>query len=541
MCRFRLDAVFFAAWAILSPFLTDAQPPPDVSIHYPLSGYWLFGRSQVAQWPGTLDRIKRLGADTVIQFGPRPALRTLAEIRAHPIFANCPVDSHETNGIRNLYTLETQENFGSALLVRPPIDRRIETDGHIFWKLRLSVSPPPGAVSNKTSALQDDLIFVSGRKTDSLSSLLDQASKRSMSVYVGMPCAMADPKHPWDPDAESLPVLLELTRRILSDYEVRYSQQTSFAGVYQSLETPVSRTCLTSVLRVYRAQHAEVRKKLPGKRILISPYWDVRKTNLNGTDAASIKAGIRLLALQNVDVIAPQDSRGTGKVGLFWPHQTNTAVDARLEPSVGRISYGDAYRASTTDLYRAAREALDEAAERDGLKTELWANIEAFEPCASNKIQRTSHERLDQAIMFAGIYPSKLICFMWDNYFTATAGQPLSLGEEIENALCHPILVHVRQANLDGKNGMALLGYGLEQTTARIVFTDPQGIHHSVDLPVTPVPTNRITTFTHPLPEKLQTVWIPYDLAQLTKGTPAELTLIRGVTGCFHPYVLHRD
>jgi hypothetical protein len=513
---------------------------------YPVTGYWLFGRPNEAAWQSVLDRICNLGADTVIQFGARPARKTLDQIRTHPLFSKCPGLEAMTNPPpHRIYTFETQEDFGSSLLVDPALERRVEIGEQIVWRLIVPATAQARGFKPRPPPPAYDLLLVSGRKSDSVSNLLQVAAAHHCRVFVGLPCAMADPRCPWDPDNESLPLLEDLTRRILKDYAERFGHMSSFAGVYQSLETPVSRACLTKVLAVYRLQHGLVRAALPGKQILISPYWDARKTKPTGTAVAAVKAGIRLLAHQNVDIIAPQDSRGTGKVGLFWPHQMAEAVDIRLEPAVGQLTYGAAYHTNTTGFYRAAREALDELARQEGLHIDLWANLEAFEPVqpanAVTDIQRTTQERLEQAVMFAGIHPTKLISFMWDDFYTSKAGRPLSLGEELESSARRPIIVDVQVGRQAGSEGLLVRGYDLAEASAEISWTDLTGEKRSVNAPLVAVPTQVHATVTHPLPARLQTAWLALNLSELPAGARVSLTLARQGRHCFHSYIFHLD
>jgi hypothetical protein len=512
---------------------------------YPLSGYWLYGRPDEAAWQITLERISRLGADTVIQFGSRPMLKTAEQIRTHPLISQCRFDGGTGNPPRRIYLFETQEDFGAALLALSGVDQRIELGEQIVWRL---VFPATDLTKSATASAERptyDLFYITGRKKDSVRDLLAVAKAHSCRVFIGMPCATPDPQYPWDPDVGSLSALEELTRRVLKDYAERHGSQPAFAGLYQSLETPVSKTCLTKVLAVYRLQHAVVRAILPGKQILISPYWDARKKNPNGTDIAGIKAGIRLLAQQNVDIIAPQDSRGTGKVGLFWPHQTSEPVDARLEPAVGKLTYGEAYVGNTTDFYRAARESLDDVASREGLRVALWANIEAFEPSpsgdSSTGIRRTQQERLEQAIMFASIYPSHLVSFMWDDFFTSRAEQTQSLGEEIGSVARRPLIVNVQFNRFGSGPNLVVWGYDLEGAEAEISFKDSSGRTKNLKAALTELPAAARKSIAHPLPVRLQSAGLAFDLDQPARGSSIAISATRQELRCFHPYMFQAD
>jgi len=270
-----------------------------------------------------------------------------------------------------------------------------------------------------------------------------------------------------------MPTFLTFTKRILSDYAQRFRDSSAFVGVYQSLETPVAEKPLKAVLSCYRQQHALVRNALPGKLIMVSPYWDARKRCPTGVNIASVRAGIGHIARTDVDIIAPQDSRGTGKVGLFWKRQRGDAVAAGLRcvDGVGDATYAEAYHASTRSFYRAAREAVD-ALSATGLKVQLWANLEAFAPgkgipCGNfTTSQRTTKERLDRQIMMAGVYPEKLISYMWDSYYTCRAGHPETLADAIAVDHGRPILARARRYG----DRLVVLGYHLVE--ARLEVSD---------------------------------------------------------------------
>jgi hypothetical protein len=544
---------------VLTPSGTQAEP--SAPCPYPVSGYWLFGRSRVEDWREVLARIHRLGADTVIQFGHRPARATIEAVRAHPVFSQCRIDGQELvasaqselaaanpgNRLRHVYTFEPEEDFGPALIVRPQFDKRVEVGDHLVWRLVVPAADPGDRSVDFTQPQQYDLILVSGRRADSVAMLLDEAEALGMGVFVGMPCAPAHPQYPWDPWGEASPAFLELTKRVLEDYAARYGAKTSFAGIYQSLETPVSAQCLGNVLVLYSAQHALVRSILPGKRILLSPYWDARKGKPTGTDVAAVKQGIKLLARRDVDIIAPQDSRGTGKVGLFRPHQASDQVDPRLTPSVGAATYGEAYYATTTDFYRAAREALDELAEQENLRVELWANLEAFEPgagvpCGSfSTTQRTTKERLDQAIMFAGPHPSKLISYMWDSYYTCKAGLDESLGDEIEADWRRPIVVEAFPQTVKGQGGVILRGYNLTEAGVELAFADRAGADRRAMVPAAQCKVNAAFGGVDArYPVRLQEVWVPFYWSAVAADSWLKLAVTGAGGTCHHAFSLRR-
>ena len=493
---------------------------------YPISGFWLFHRDSPDAWREVLERIHRLGADTVIQFGHRPWRRTREEIRAHPVFGEVKIEgldlvartqadlttANSNNQLRYIFTFETPENFGPALLVCPVFDKRIEFGNRVIWRLVLPTADPTTY----------DLILVAGRKNDSVAMLLAEAKRLGMQVFVGMPAGPLHPKYPWAVWwGEPREIFLRFAERVLQDYAARHKSLTSFAGVYQTFELPAAERTLIDVLELYAEQHQLVRTILPGKRILVSPYWDARRMKATGVTPASVKTGIKLIARQDVDIIAPQDSRGTGKVGLFWPHEVDNYVDSGIVPVVGgSFTYGEAYYASTTDFFRIAREAIDELAEQEDIQVELWANVEAFEPGEGPAscyrcgffihIQRTTKERLDRAITFAGMYPSKLISFMWDCLYTCQVGHDRSLAEEIEADWQRPIVVGAFRQRMGAEEGIVVRGYHIVQGHVELTFYNTTDKIRKLTVPVAKGKINpHFGAESLRYPDRLQEVWVP--------------------------------
>jgi len=245
-----------------------------------------------------------------------------------------------------------------------------------------------------------------------------------------------------------------------------------------------------------------------------------------------VKEGIKLIARSDVDIIAPQDSRGTGKVGLFWPHQIGEPVDPRLSPVAGvaECTYRDAYYANTREFFRMARLGLDELAEQEGIKADLWANIEAFEPgkgvpCGVfTTSQRTTKERLDRAIMFAGPYPSKLISFMWDSYYTCRAGRATPLGDEIAADYRRPIVVEAWRSQRGERDGLLVQGYNVADGVVEVVVREET---------MTGPPATQERGSVRRL-DRLEELWVPLP----EHGDRLTVTVLGPGGRCHHPFVV---
>jgi len=155
-------------------------------------------------------------------------------------------------------------------------------------------------------------------------------------------------------------------------------------------------------------------------------------------------------------------------------------------------------------------------------------------PCGSfTTTQRTTKERLDRAIMFAGPYPSKIVSYMWDSYYTCTAGRDRTLGDEIAADAARPILVDVAREVRDNQSGLVLLGYNLEHGVAVVAAAEPPAA-------VTEIPVNgsafdpRFGARNSRFPLHLQRAWVP---GAFDNG-PLRIRLHTPAGRCFAPFYL---
>ena len=331
-----------------------------------------------------------------------------------------------------------------------------------------------------------------------------------MKVFPALPLAPRDQDNMTRADARHIGTLTTLTRRILQDYGARFAGRESLGGVYQPFEVQMSDTLTKNpTLRVYADQHDIVEQELPDKPILISPYLDARRRVPFGQTPKQVAAGFKALTRTGVGIIAPQDSRGTGKVGLYWPDQSGEAVDERLRPVVGETTYGTAYHGSTRDYYRAMSAAREDMMDA-GYAVELWANVEAFEPSGAQPCQplgsrgKTDKKRLDAAVAMTGRYVAKIVSYMWSDFMTC--GSP-SLEEEIAKDYARPIAVEAIRRGRDIQDGVEVRGFNLADAT--VVLTWEGG---SKELSV--AATGWYDEAPIELPDRMQTAWVPFDWRQ---------------------------
>ena len=519
-----------------------------VTSPYPVSGYWIFQRRDPCDIRSTVEAIHQLGGDTLLTFGPRLTERVVSadgevlDRNGMPdeIFDGCVVNGrtcyddavadlvaiHPDNDIIATYAYSSLERYGTSLL-RCGLDRElVETVDRVYYRLLVPDSDPGSCPDPATTFYR--LVLVASAPTDWLGTLLTEADAYEVGVYAGLPTSPThDAPESWRPNLTHLSLLNELTRRVLTDYANRLGGHQSFKGLYQSFETPLKRATYPDIVTLYAEQHALASQILPDRRMVVSPYWDARRGSANGTPPDQVKSGFKQVALTGVDVVAPQDSRGTGKVGLFWPYDANKPVDSRLAvPSTGispGTTYGDAYYGSTTAFFKAAAEARDELLD-ENVAVELWANLEAFEPTAPDADscgeQRTLTDkaRMDHAVTFIRAYASKVISFMWDGRYTCTPSGGVSLAEQINQDFDRPIASlsfkwrssRVPESPL--QDGIVVRGYSLEGSTVHLTWYDRNWALRSQDVVVAEVGWFDPDTGANmpKFPQGLQSIWVPF-------------------------------
>ncbi|MFB4283818.1 MULTISPECIES: DUF4434 domain-containing protein [unclassified Nonomuraea] len=506
---------------------------------YAVTGYWITPKSNPCTWRKQLQEIHRVGGDTIIRIGYGLQFRTVSEDgeilgkdgTLDPLYKACEEDgltchdaaerdlraAHPGNRIGRTYVYRTDESFGPNLFRCPEMEHPIEAGNRIYYRLITQADGSDDATCDFTrKATSYDMILVAGSNKDSLSELLDLGDQFGMRVFPALPLAPRDSKTPIRAERRHLGTLTTLTRRILQDYGVRFAERESLGGVYQPFEVQMAATLATNpTLEVYADQHTIVEQELPGKPILISPYLDARKRVAFGQTPKQVAEGFKALVKTGVGIIAPQDSRGTGKVGLFWPDERESEVDERLRPVVGESTYDTAYHGSTRDYYRemaAARQEMLEA----GHQVQLWANVEAFEPsgkepCAPQGTRgKTDKERLDQAVTMAGRYVQKIVSYMWSDFMTC--GQP-SLETEISQDWQRPIAVDAIRRPRDVQDGLEVRGYNLKDGTVTVQWSGG-----TQEMVVSAVGSLDEAPIEEELPEGMATAWVPFDWSQVPAG-----------------------
>nr|WP_240972944.1 DUF4434 domain-containing protein [Nonomuraea sp. FMUSA5-5] len=514
-------------------FDTDKKAP------YAVTGYWITPQSNPCTWRKQLQEIHGVGGDTIIRIGYGLQFRTvndagqiLKEGEVDPLYKPCEEDglschdaalsdlqkANPENRVGRVYVYRTDELFGQDLFRCPGMEHAVQAGKRTYYRLLTQPDGSDDATCDfESKARSYDMILVAGsnKGEDSLTQLLDLADQFGMRVFPALPLAPRDSKNKIRAEKRHLGTLTTLTRRILQDYGARFEGRDSLGGVYQPFEVQMSATLATNpTLEVYADQHTIVEQELR-KPILISPYLDARKRVPFGQTPKQVAEGFKALVKTGVGIIAPQDSRGTGKVGLFWPDERDQEVDERLRPVVGESTYDTAYHGSTRDYYREMAAAREEMID-EGYHVELWANVEAFEPsgdrpCAPTGTRgKTDKKRLDQAVTMAGRYVQKIVSYMWSDFMTC--GDP-SLETEIARDWQRPIAVDAIRRPRDIQDGVEVRGYNLKNSTITITWSGG-----TKEMVVSSVGWLDEDPIEEELPVGMATAWVPFDWTQVPGG-----------------------
>eukprot|EP01045_Picozoa_sp_COSAG04_P023277 COSAG04_NODE_2742_length_3651_cov_11.556025_3_plen_459_part_00 len=441
--------------------------PRRLQSGFPVDSVWMYGRDSEPQWDSALRSFHAIGGSGVWMFGSSLERTTAAALRAAPATQGClvggtPCADAAAAGLRargvsvRQYFSWAQSSQLDGAILTPCAGVAGSGEFHLppgvgngskneYWTLVLPRGPTPHSCLLPRGS-EVDFVVVSMANAlytptpyDMTRLLLDATERARMEAFAPMPGLPADPAAAWQIDALAMPAFEGLVRRTTTDLCQRFGGRQSLAGVYQSHEMPVNgvgfwKEQYDSYDRAARAVHTTMESCQHRQRrlkVAISPYWFVNKRGApNGTLANSV-AGIEALARTDLDLIAPQEGRGTGKAATFWVHERSlpvSAVDPNLAryPNVrGNESFASRFFASTHELYRGGRAAIDRvnAALPASSRKEIWMNLEAFEAtkinvCGAGGSDRTNKTRLDRSLTFGAGAVGHVVSFMWDPFFT---------------------------------------------------------------------------------------------------------------------------
>ena len=490
----------------------------QVTSPYMIHATWMYNRGSACAWQKALEQFHRIGGKVVIQFGqPLKKLQRAGNrlylnegntrkqvlLKCRDQGSSCVSQTIndfrqagiDPNRIRNWLIYSSEDQFTNKILCRDSsLDKKITKRGWgkpvIYWRIIL-----PHGKNQKTCDYRNgqfDVLFVKNipGKFNETKALLSVANALNMKVFLGAPSFPPLTNRAWVVDRHLQSATMDWSRRVFEDYAHQYQQYRSYAGIYQSFEVALQPGWEGKEHKIYQEQANRYHHSNPDKKYMISPYFMVNKSMYGATLKGTVK-GFKLLARAGIDIIIPQDGRGTGKAALYWPWQKYSSV-RQVDPQLANYnnvkshqSFASQFYASTFELYKAIKQAQQQLKKKEGIQVELWANIEAFEEdkknstyrgCAYSSLSQTNKKRLDRAITFsAGM--KKIASFMYDPLFTCKDRYGVSLLDQIKSDYDRPVIT---QANItSGRSSYLLLkGYylGTPGTQFRISWKDHSGI-----------------------------------------------------------------
>ena len=466
-------SVFFTALMLFIGVLHVPPAQAATAPVYPISGFFIFASSVDAVNKQKLADIKAIGGDTVITFGSQLKPATLASLPADCLVngVNCAQAAAGTVKVNRYFTYTDGGRWG-APAVRCPLDRALVSSGKAFTVLVFPAAGTGCVSSNGTY----DVVVVGGASAtagDPSVSLAAAATGAGIKYFAGMPLPVRRTDVAYLPDMSYQRTFTQFTERYLQ-YQAAVNNVAGLAGFYHSTEMPTSDgATFDPILTVYRIQNEAIRRILPTRAAVVSPYLDARvgwNISLEGTRNAVRK--IAQTASGVVLNIAVQDGMGTGKGGAFFGNEASASVDRFAASIVGSGSWGSKYVASNRDFYLAA------AAGVSGTGAVLWANLEGMapaagtNPCDTNLRGQTTKARLDRQLQQVANAPRKIISFTWDTYYTCT-GTGTPLRTQIAAGNTTPIITDTTFRPAAGT--VQITGFNLTGGSAQVKWTTAAG------------------------------------------------------------------
>lgn len=454
----------------LGPSTLAADTP-----QYPVSGFFIRASTSNAANVQKLRAIKGVGGDTVITFGSRLTPATLARVPADCRISGVDCVRGSLRGaVLNRVFIYSDKSPWGASAVRCPLDRSIKNKNQLFTILVLPTTGSGCSAPNN----RYDVVVVQGSSSagaNATGSLARSATALGMKFYAGMPIPVNRTDLRYLPDLSYQATFRLFTDRYLQ-YQAAANNVPGLAGFYLSTEMPLSDAAIFgSVLSVYRIQNQSIRRFMPTKETVVSPYIDARTAAPGRVTPAQARVAARNIALTaggNRLSIAVQDGMGTGKGGAYFGNEANAPVDQFAAAIVGSGSWGSKYLAPNRDYFLAA------AAGVAGTGATLWANMEGMapangtNPCDANPRGQTTKPRVDRQLQQMANAPKKVISFMWDTYYTCT-GTGVPLARQIQAGRATPIVTD--SALIAASGALLITGVNLKGATINLRWTAANG------------------------------------------------------------------
>lgn len=480
-------------------------PAPDLSDPGGglISGFFTFYTTDMCRALSTMQDVYESGGDTLITFGYRLQLRDLDEsdriLTADGAVderfdcldegVSCVETAQQDAGdaeIRRVLTYSGAERFGTKMLACEELDAEIVSGDKRFQRVLLPVD------EEGCDADQYDLVLIANGALEAntdVATALVAADTFGIDFHLGLPRPGQDAEQPWLIDTSYLDTMTRFTKRTVQDWESRYGDLESYGGLYQSSEMPMKgNDAWDAQFALYDAQHGVVAQNASGRSILVSPYIDARPHMGSPVEA------VELFTQRLVDsadgahlILAPQDGRGTGKGGVYFPDQADDIVLERLQDVVGgAMTYNKAFGGTTSHDYYTA--ALESGKAAGGDAFELWANIELMEPsplegepvCIPdvNRGQADS-ARIATQVSVAGDTVTKLIGYDWDNAMLCEVPGKDTLVEQLAADEERPVPTGV---TLEPGGTALMTGYQLDGVAGTVSWTGSDGSEQGAEI-----------------------------------------------------------
>lgn len=451
---------------------------------YPISGFFINAKTTDALNVDKLKAIKAVGGDTVITFGNtlRPAtINSAGQLvtgdKVNPNFNDCKINGSScvtavTAGykINRAFTFENYSRI-SGTAIKCAKDKSFVNNGQSYTLLLIPTIDNGCTSSNNAY----DLVATYGgsvTNADPALSVAAAATSLGMKFYVGLPAPAKDTFTPWLPDMSYSATLQKFTERFVMFHASR-NDVAGLAGFYHHTEMPMTPSAhYDPILDVYRMQNAAIKKYMPSREALVSPYIDARigkgaLTPDQARDAAKkiadTNSGIHLS-------IAIQDGMGTSKGAAYMGNEAGLIVDPFAKAYVGSGTWGSKYVAPVSEYFKAAAEGIR------GTGASLWSNLEGMAPtndktannCDNQLRGKTTKSRLDRQVQAVGTTTSKNISFMWDNYFicAVTPGSN-TLAQDLTARGNEPI---ISDTTLSASGQIIVSGYNLSGAKVSVKY-----------------------------------------------------------------------
>lgn len=351
-----------------------------------------------------------------------------------------------------------------------PRDKTVTSGSTVYTVL---VIPTQGTGCTSSNNSYDVFVVTSGTSSISVS-VAKAATALGMKYYTGMPAPSKDPTITYVPDLTYESTFTAFTARFIQ-LQAKVNNVAGLTGFYHHTEMPVGGGTVWNATReIYSMQNLAIKKYMPTRSALISPYMDNRTDYSAHITVDMAREGIRNIAETANGVklaIAVQDGMGTGKAGSFFSSDAGTQVDPFAASIVGSGTWGDSYLAPNRDYFWAMADGVE------GTGAELWGNMEGMapgtsqNPCDGNYRGQSTKARHDKQLQQMGNSPVKVISYMWDPFYTCR-GTWAPMMDQMQAGKMTPVIT---DSIFYSSGDVLVTGQNLSGGTIQVKWTDRFG------------------------------------------------------------------